>query len=355
MKIAYILPALINQGPIIVVKSLSDYLVCHGCEVDIYYFDDLLGMQFKCMTHHISMDEPIDFDRYDIIHSHCLRSDRYIVKWKKSIHRSKIISTLHQDTYRSFRYQYNSLLSNLFTWYWCRLQSQFDAVISISNQLKNIYDAKIKTNITTIYNGCPINYEKTFDDTLINKLQNIRGRYKLLGTYAFVTRRKGLGQVLEVLSYLTEYALAIIGEGPDIKRLKRISVDLEVADRVFFFPYQKSPRNYLPYFDIYVMPSYSEGFGLSMVEAALAKRPIVCSNLPSFHEIFANDEVSYFELNNVKSLKDAIVKAYDDKDVLGRKAYERSCSFFTLEKMAENHLAFYQRMLAGLNISENSY
>lgn len=354
MKIAYILPSLKNQGPVIVVKSLSDYLVCHGCDVDIYYFDDLLGMQFECMTHHISMHEPIDFDKYDIIHSHCLRPDKYIVKWKKSIHHSIVISTLHQDTYRSFRYQYNLFMSHIFTWYWCRLQSQFDAVISISNQLKNIYSTKIKTHVATIYNGCPINYERSFDDTLINKLQNIKSKYKLLGTYAFVTRRKGLEQILKVLSFLTEYAFAIIGEGPDIERLKQISVDLEVADRVFFFPYQKSPRNYLPYFDIYVMASYSEGFGLSMVEATLAKKPIVCSNLPSFYEIFPNAEASFFELNNIESLKDAIVKAYDDKDVLGKKAYERSLSLFTSEKMAENHLMFYRKMVAGLNMSESN-
>lgn len=346
MKIAYILPSLRNQGPIIVVKSLSDYLVQHGCEVDIYYFDDYPGMPFSCATRRIRMNEPIDFDKYDIIHSHCLRPDKYVVKWKNSIHHSKVISTLHQDTYRSFSYQYNFLLSKLFTWYWCRLQSQFDAVISISNQLKDIYNEKVKTDVVTIYNGCPTDFEKKKDCCLVDKLKSIKSQYKLLGTYAFVTRRKGLDQILKTLPYLTEYAFVIIGEGPDIDRLKQISAEFDITDRVFFFPYQKNPRNYLPYFDIYVMASYSEGFGLSMVEAALAKRAIVCSNLPSFDEIFPNNEASFFKLNNRDSLKNAILKAYDAKELYGMKAYDRCYNFFTSDKMGENHLAFYRKILS---------
>lgn len=349
MKIAYILPSLRNQGPIIVVKSLSDYLILHGCEVDIFYFDNLQGMSFNCATRCILMNEPIDFDKYDIIHSHCLRPDKYVVKWKKSIHRAVVISTLHQDTYCSFRYQYNFLLSRLFTWYWCKLQSRFDTVVSISNQLKDIYNKKIRTNVITIYNGCPANFGKEEDDILVDKLRFIGRRYKLLGTYAFVTRRKGLDQILNVLPFLTEYAFVIIGEGPDIERLKRMSIDLSIADRVLFFPYQKNPRNYLPYFDIYVMTSHSEGFGLSMVEAALAKKSIVCSNLPSFYEIFPNDEASFFELNNIGSLKNAIRKAYEAKEDLGERAYKRSYDCFTSKKMAENHLILYKRMIDQLN------
>lgn len=352
MKIAYILPSLRNQGPIIVVKSLSDYLIQHGFEVDIFYFDDLQGMSFNCTTRRILMNEPIDFDKYDIIHSHCLRPDKYVVKWKKKIHRSVVISTLHQDTYCSFRYQYNFLLSRLFTWYWCRLQSRFDTVISISNQLKDIYNKKIRTNVITIYNGCPIDFEKEEDSILVDKLRCIRRRYKLLGTYAFVTRRKGLDQILNVLPFFTEYAFVIIGEGPDIDRLKRISIDLNIEDRVLFFPYQISPRNYLPYLDIYVMTSHSEGFGLSMVEAALAKKSIVCSNLPSFYEIFPNNEASFFELNNIGSLKNAIRKAYEEKEDFGERAYKHSCEYFTSEKMAENHLIFYKRMMDRLNLPE---
>ena len=82
MKIAYILPSLRNQGPIIVVKNIVDYLVEQGIEIDVFYFDDFpSAMYFNCPVEKITMKAPIDFEKYDIIHSHCLRPDMYVAKW----------------------------------------------------------------------------------------------------------------------------------------------------------------------------------------------------------------------------------------------------------------------------------
>lgn len=346
MKIAYILPSLRNQGPIIVVKNIVDYLVEWGVEIDVFYFDDFpSAMHFNCPVKKISMKTPIDFERYDIIHSHCLRPDMYVAKWKKKISRAKMVSTLHQDTYRSFRYQYNIILSHLFTKYWCFIQSKFDAIVSISEQLKRAYQGYIKAPITTIYNGCVINMDGEVDNEIVRSIVEVKKKHKILGTYAFVTPRKGLDQIIKALPYLQEYVFIIIGEGPNIKELKLLSQKLRISDRVIFFSYQKNPCNYLPYFDVYVMPSYSEGFGLAMVEAALAKRAIVCSDIPSFHEIFQNNEVRFFKLKDVESLQKAIINAYENKNGMGELAYERAYNHFTTRRMAENHLNYYQELL----------
>jgi len=346
MKIAYILPSLRNQGPIIVVKNIVDFLVRWGCEIDVFYFDDFpSAMCFNCPVKKISMKTLIDFEQYDIIHSHCLRLDMYIARWKKKINRAKLVSTLHQDTYCSFRYQYNFILSYLFTKYWCFIQSKFDVVISISEQIKRAYEGCIKAPMTTIYNGCVINLDGEEDDQIVKSILEMKKLYKILGTYAFVTPRKGLDQIIKVMPYLQEYVFIIIGEGPDIKELKSLSQKLCISDRIIFFSYQKNPCNYLPYFDVYVMPSYSEGFGLAMVEAALARRAIVCSDIPSFHEIFFNNEACFFKLKDMDSLQKAIIKAYENRDVMGEMAYKRAYSHFTTSKMAENHLNYYQGLL----------
>ena len=81
MKIAYILPSLRNQGPVIVVKNIVDYLVEWGVEIDVFYFDDFpSAMYFNCPVKKISMKTCIDFEQYDIVHSHCLRPDIYVAK-----------------------------------------------------------------------------------------------------------------------------------------------------------------------------------------------------------------------------------------------------------------------------------
>ncbi|WP_458409356.1 glycosyltransferase family 4 protein [Bacteroides congonensis] len=346
MKIAYILPSLRNQGPVIVVKNIVDYLLEWGVEIDVFYFDDFpSAMYFNCPVKKISMKTCIDFEQYDIVHSHCLRPDIYVAKWKKKLNRAKLVSTLHQDTYRTFRYQYNFIMSYILTKYWCFIQSKFDAIVSISEQLRRTYRGCIKAPIATIYNGCVINMDGEGDDEIIRSILEKKKEYKILGTYAFVTSRKGLDQIIKVLPYLQEYVFIIIGEGPDIKELKLLSQKLHISDRVIFFSYQRNPCNYLPYFDVYVMPSYSEGFGLAMVEAALAKRAIVCSDIPSFHEIFGNDEACFFTLKDIKSLRKAIINAYENRNIMGEMAYRRVYNHFTTQRMAENHLIYYKELL----------
>lgn len=310
--------------------------------MEVFYFDEYPPMAFKCPTHRISMKKAIDFDRFDIVHSHCLRPDIYLSKWKKKIHKAKIITTLHQDTYQTFRYQYNSLLTWLFTKYWCRVQSKFDGVVAISKQLEDAYKTRIKASFTTIYNGCVINDEELVNADVGKAIQRLKSKYALLGTYAFITRRKGVGQVLRVLPQLKEFAFVIIGEGPDVENLKKLTYELNITERVLFLPYQSNPHQFLRYFDIYIMSSYSEGFGLAMVEAALCERSIVCSNIHSFHELFDESQASFFNLDNAQSLQNAIVRAFEGRHIYGRLAKERATERFTVPKMAENYLNYYQ-------------
>ena len=95
MKIAYFVPSLDAKGPIFVVKSLSDLLIKREHEIIVYYFDEKEQIKFNCKTEKIAMNQKIDFDYFDILHSHCLRPDIYLSKWKKHIKHAKIISTLH--------------------------------------------------------------------------------------------------------------------------------------------------------------------------------------------------------------------------------------------------------------------
>lgn len=346
MKIAYILPSLINQGPNIVVCNLVRELTKLGCQIDVFYFDELISLKFPCPTHQISMNKPIDFDKYDIIHSHCVRPDWYVFRWRKRIKRGKIVTTLHQDTFRSLRYKYNLFISWLYTMFWCRIQAKFDGIISISNQLKNEYDLRLNFNIVTIYNGCTIDLEVKVDDQIINKMRDFSSKgYRILGTYAYITPTKGLCQIMDALTHLSDYAFIVIGEGPEVENLESLTKYLGIEKRVAFFSYQYAPYNYLPYFDLYVMPSYSEGFGLAMVEAALAKKAIVCSDIPSFNEIFSRQEASFFTLDNTSSLINAIKNAYYERVKYGLAAYEKAKNNFTSETMAKNHLKYYQSLL----------
>lgn len=346
MKIAYILPSLRNQGPIVVTKNIVDFLVGWGHEPEVFYLDETLSkMEFKCPVRRIKMGTPIDFNRYDIIHSHCLRPDIYVWWWKRRIRKAKTVSTLHQDTFHLFRDKYNPLLAWSYAMFWSHVQSRFNGVVSISDLLKQAYLKRIKTPMTTIHNGCTVRMNGTVDKKIAEALTKAKSTYRLLGAYAFIVPCKGLNQVVWALPNLREYAFAVMGEGPEVDNLKRLSQELDVLDRTFFFPYQKAPYNYLPYFDVYMMPSYSEGFGMAMVEAALAGKAIVCSDIPVFHEIFSGEEAHFFTLNDTASLCRSIHSAYENRVRLGEAARTKANTEFTAERMAKNHVKYYQNLI----------
>jgi hypothetical protein len=346
MKIAYILPSLINTGPIVVVHNVVKYLKDNVELIDVYYFDDSSSiLSFDCNVKKIKKSEPICFDKYDIIHSHTLSADIYVYNWRKKIQKAKIISTIHQDTFKSFSMQYNIITSFFLTHYWCYIHRRFDDVVSISNQIKNRYTRLLSSKLTTIYNGCTIENQNV-DIKIETSIEEYRKKgYKILGSYAFITERKGLLQVVKALDLLPDYAFVLIGEGPYLATIKKYVDTHKLSERVLFIPYIQSPYSYLQFIDIYMMPSYSEGFGLAMVEAALAKKSIVCSNLTSFHEIFNDNEVCFFKLNNLESLVNSIRKATIESEIRGILAYKKANMLFTAKKMAENHLLYYKKII----------
>ena len=59
--------------------------------------------------------------------------------------------------------------------------------------------------------------------------------------------------------------------------------------------------------DALVYPPKAEGFGLPLVEAAHFRMPILCSDIPVFHEV-VGDNADYFQVDDVDSLSEALVR-----------------------------------------------
>ena len=90
------------------------------------------------------------------------------------------------------------------------------------------------------------------------------------------------------------------------------------------------------------MSSYSEGFPLAILEAGFEQLPVVCSDIPIFRELFTEEEVCFFELDNTPSLELAVVKCYDNKDVYGRSIFNTINSKYTAIIMADKYFELYQ-------------
>lgn len=346
MKIAFIVPSLVNKGLVIVPHTIIKNIIYKVDLIDVYYFDDNFTLEFPCSTYKVDMKKSIDFDKYDIIHTHGYRPDKYVNKWRVNIKKAKTVCTIHSDIAEDFRYSYNKLVSIIFTPIWLNMIKKNDAVVVISNKLNSLYSNKFE-NVFRVYNGIDIDLDELcIEEEYVDRINKFKKRnLMIIGSYATLNKIKGIDQVINLLAIRNDVAFVFIGEGKEVKVLESLAEKLGVLDRVLFFPYLKKPYNYAHLFDIYAMPSRSEGFGLALVEAALAKVEIVCSDIDVFHEIFNETEVTFFKLEDLNSLNLAITEAYLFKGIKSQKAYLRAEKYFSGMVMGDNYLELYRGIL----------
>ncbi|KPJ61630.1 MAG: hypothetical protein AMJ46_00600 [Latescibacteria bacterium DG_63] len=103
-------------------------------------------------------------------------------------------------------------------------------------------------------------------------------------TVAFMQARKGLDYLLEAVSHVknTQVHFRIVGDGPHLERLKRLSHELAIADRVTFTGRleREKVRTEFRNSHIFVLPSLWEGQGIVFLEAMASGLAIAATRIP---------------------------------------------------------------------------
>jgi glycosyltransferase involved in cell wall biosynthesis len=345
LKVAILLPSLARTGPIFVAHKIVENLK-HEVDFTIFYLDKIEHLPFECKTVKISFFEKINFKEFDVIHSHMMRPDLYLIYHQASLY-TKTVTTFHQYIFQNFKYTHNAFISFIIKKIWLFRISKINQIVCLSKGMKDYYDKKkIHPFITNIYNGVNIpiiNNEVDSDDLL--KIQALKSKYIVLGSMAKYDARKGLEQIIKVLAMNPKLAFVLIGDGTEKENLLALANQLNVSERLFFAGFRKHSTDYLPLFDIYLAPSRSEGVSLALLEAVASKTPVVCSDIISFTELFEKDELAFFELDNIESLNNAIAYSLAKRNELVKKAFEKYTNNFTETFMAQNYLKLYIKLV----------
>lgn len=345
MKIAFILPALKNVGPTIVVYDIICNIIHIVDKVDVYYFDESNDdLEFLCPTYKINFFNKIDFDTYDVVHSHMFRPDLYVWYHRKKSNRCKFVSTLHQNIFDNLKDSHDQFTGWFFEKIWIYALKKQDFIVYLTKNLQDRYKNKLNLSNTYIYNGRNMsNHSNKVQEH--NDLEQLKEKNTLIGTHCRVSARKGIHQIIPILHQFPTYKLLIIGDGEELNNVKHMSEELGVSQQCLFLGYKKNATDYLKYLDYYIMPSYSEGFALSLIEAAQNKLPIICSDIDSFREAFDSTEVCFFEVDNQQSLTEAIKFAEKNKRSLSEKSYKKASTLYTATVMSENYLELYKKLI----------
>ena len=346
MKIAYILSSLSNSGPILVAYDLVKLMVEHGHIVKVYYFVDKVNLDFPCPTERITMSSCIAVEHYDVIHCHGLRPDLYMLLHNPLWHKVPVCSTIHSYMFRDHAYTYGKYRSYLTTLFVLASTLRDDKVILLSKDMKEYYKPYLpKRKLTYAYNTRICDSSKHLTPSEKEELLTFKGNSELLCSVSGLNSRKGLSQIIKALPLLPNVKYCMVGDGAERQRLEQQAKALGVSDRVLFVGAKPAGYRYLPYADIFVMPSYSEGFPLAMLEAACFSKTVVCSDLPIFREVFNDDEIVVHTLDDNVSLVEAIRKAMTNKTTLGNAIHKRYIECYSPECFYQRHIEIYEGLI----------
>ena len=133
--------------------------------------------------------------------------------------------------------------------------------------------------------------------------------------------------------------LVVLGEGPERERL---------ADEGVYLPGRVGDVGaWLARAELLVHPARWEGFGLALLEAMLAGKPVVATRVSSIPEIVVDGETGLLvPPDDPDALAGAILQVLRDPGRLGEAGLERAKSEFSVERMSRRTLAVYERALS---------
>lgn len=110
----------------------------------------------------------------------------------------------------------------------------------------------------------------------------------------------------------------VIGDGEDREELEKLIEKYKIEDCFILLGKKENPYPYMKNCDIYVQPSKREGFGLTVVEAKILNKAIVCTNFNTAKELINENEDGIIVNHNEEDLYRGI-KKYLDNSKLKRK------------------------------------
>lgn len=344
IKIAFIIPSLSNNGPNVFTKLLVDGLKKYVSTIEIFYFNDINEIEMGVKTTRLSFFDKLDFSKFNIVHTTSAKPDLYACFNNKIT--NKWVSSAHNFYDQDLKLLYGFPKANILSFLWRMAFKRVRHLILSSEHMLEYYSNKFGAKrYSVIPYGIEIDKISELPVNETEFFKELKRKFTIIGSVGLLIKRKGFSQLVDLLVNDDTLCVVIIGEGDYRSVLENEVKKNKLEDRFFLLGFKHNSKDYYRYFDVYVMTSYSEGFGLAMLEAFLQKIPVVCSRLDIYKEYFNDNNVCQFDLDDLQSLQSALTSAIQKKEFYQKNGFKLYEERFSLDAMVRQHINFYKGML----------
>jgi glycosyltransferase involved in cell wall biosynthesis len=295
----------------------------------------------------------------DLVHAHIgnlpapLTAYRYAKKRKKPF-----VITYHEDSMGGFGSLARKLGIFLFDHYFAdKLLSSADIVLTPSQYYidKSNFLKKYKNKLKVIPNGINLEeFEVPYSKEECRSKLNLPIAKNIILFCGSLTPRKAPHVLIKAMKKIVknnpDSYLVFVGDGMMKEKLEAMTLKLKLNHVVKFagFVEEKFKPLYYKSADVFVLPSFSEGFGIVLLEASACGLPLVVSNLEVFKSIIEEGKNGLFsETGDAADLAKKIIyllKNDDMRDKMGVDA-RKKVEEFSWKRIAEETNKVYDEAL----------
>ncbi|NLT50663.1 MAG: N-acetyl-alpha-D-glucosaminyl L-malate synthase BshA [Ignavibacteria bacterium] len=298
------------------------------------------------------MLEVIEFENLDLVHVHYAiphATSAYLARQilRKSKSDIKVITTLHGTDITLVGLEPSFLPLVKFS------IEESDGVTAVSRFLKEktLINYHIEKEIDVIYNFIDTEIYKRVSNENFKKMVAPENEKILMHTSNFrpVKRVSDTIKILERVKKEIPAKLVLIGDGPDRSECERLVRELNLQKDVFFLGKQDALAELLSAADIFLMPSQSESFGLSALEAMSCGVPVVSSSVGGLPELVVHNETGFIaEFGDIDRMSKYVVSLLNNEkkyQTFSQNCRNTAVNVFNKDIIVPQYEQYYDKIL----------
>jgi glycosyltransferase involved in cell wall biosynthesis len=221
---------------------------------------------------------------------------------------------------------------------WC--YSQMNKIIHVSDisrtQFGKLFPG-IKISQQVIHN--PIDREEIINGSELISISKSKFTICSVGR---LVEPKGYLRLIPIISQLIlsgfDFEFWIIGEGKQKQEIEDLIRQYSLENVVYLKGFHRNPYPYIKASDVFVLASYSEGFGLSLCEAICLGKPVLATQTAGTVEILDKGKYGLIVAQDTQSIYEGLKRLIEDKQLresLSNKALIHSEIIFDHRKIID--------------------
>ncbi len=284
---------------------------------------------------------------YDALHTHLIHADIHGVLAARRAGIRSVFCTGHNDD----RFRSRLPVRLAMAWFW----RQVKAGIAISEALRRFMirvEFAPPDRIHTVHYGLdPASIAVVPDarQRLCEEL-GIHPNAPVAGSMCRLIEQKGLSHAIRAFWQISEQFqgahYVIVGDGPLRPALQQRAEGFGLGDRIHFLGWREDNLALMAAFDVLLMPSLWEGFGLVALEAMALRKPVIASRVSALPEIVEDGVTGYLAApGDSSAIADSLLHLFGNPPLgrdMGEQGRRRLESEFSADRMIANTLKIYE-------------